>query len=169
MAVTSLQPMKNPSPVQMRLLKMTEGLIRYRFDLARLAFSLEGAREETEDAGLRADLECAIVDHFDPLLRTILEAAGDPRGKLLEAALDLAGLRHRLDCLRESLPSSPEEDAMIDGDIPTDVPTEMKLTLMAVVEDQLNLAYENLLHAAGYYTLDLERLLLEAPEAEEAA
>jgi hypothetical protein len=69
---------------------------------------------------------------------------------LLEAALDLAGLRHRLQCLRATLPSSPDEDAMLDGDIPADVPAEMKVTIMAVVEDQLNLAYDNLLHAVRY-------------------
>jgi hypothetical protein len=45
--------------------------------VARLVVGLEGAGEETEEAALRANLECAIVDHFDPLLKTILKAAGD--------------------------------------------------------------------------------------------
>jgi hypothetical protein len=39
---------------------------------------------------------------------------------------------------------------MLDGKIPPDLPTEMKLALVAVIEDQLNQAYENLLHAVGY-------------------
>lgn len=142
--------MNDSSESQMQLLKVAEGLIAFRFNLARLLFGLESAAAETEEALLRADLECAIVDHFDPLLKTILKAAGGLRGSLLEAALDLAGLRHRLQCFRERLPCSQDADAMLDGKIPPDLPTEMKLTIVAVVEDQLDQAYENLLHAVGY-------------------
>jgi hypothetical protein len=39
---------------------------------------------------------------------------------------------------------------MLDGKIPADLPTEIKMTLVAVIEDQLNPAFENLLHAVGY-------------------
>ena len=138
------------TPDESQLLKVAEGLIGYRFDLARILFGLESTGEASPEAELRSDLECAIVDHFDPLLKTILKAAGGLRGMLLEAALDLAGLRHRLQCFREALPCSQDEDAMFDGELPADLPTEMKITLAAVIEDQLNLAYENLLHAVGY-------------------
>lgn len=157
--------MNDSSEIQMQLLRTAESLIRYRFDLARLAFGLESAGEEAGAATLRADLECAIVDNFDPLLRTILRATGGPRGRLLEAALDLAGLRHRLQCLGAALPPSPEEDAMLDGRIPADVPTEMKTTIMAVVEDQLSLAYENLLHAVRYNAPEAQPETADAAEA----
>lgn len=60
---------------RMLLLKTAEDLIAHRFQLARLVFGLESAGEEDEEAALRGDLECAIVDHFDPLLKTILKAA----------------------------------------------------------------------------------------------
>jgi hypothetical protein len=143
--------MNDSTDVQLQLLQLAEGLIRYRFDLARLVFGLESSeQDQPEEAALRADLECAIVDHFDPLLKTILKAAGGLRGALLETALDLAGIRHRLQCFREGLPCSQDEDDMFDGKIPADVPTEMKITLAAVIEDQLDLAYENLLYAVGY-------------------
>jgi hypothetical protein len=142
--------MTDLSDAQMRLLKVAEGLVGYRFDLARLLFGLENAGEAGPEAEFRADLECAIVDHYDPLLKTILKAAGGLRGTLLEAALDLAGLRHRLQCFREVLPCPQEEEAMLDGKIPADLPTEIKMTLVAVIEDQLNPAFENLLHAVGY-------------------
>lgn len=143
--------MTDPSDAQMQLLKVAEGLIQYRFDLARLVFGLASAGEDqAEEIAFRADLDCALADHFDPLLKTILGAAGGLRGTLLEATLDLAGLRHRLQCFYETLPRSPQEDAMLDGEIPADVPTEMKITIVAVIEDQLNLALENLLHAVGY-------------------
>jgi hypothetical protein len=144
------------SDTQTELLKVAEGLIRHRFDLARLVFGLESIQEDQADDSakpgteLRSDLECALVDHFDPLLRTILGSAGGPRGKLLEAALDLAGFKYRLQSFCEALPRSPQEDAMLDGEIPSDVPTEMRTTINAIIEDQLDLALENLLYAVGY-------------------
>jgi hypothetical protein len=143
--------MNESTDAQIKLLKLAEGLIQYRFSLAHLVFGLECSEEnQPAEAALRADLECAIVDHFDPLLRTILGSAGGPRGTLLEAALDLVGFKHRLQSLCEALPRSPQEDAMLDGEIPSDVPTEMRTTINAIIEDQLDLALENLLHAVGY-------------------
>lgn len=150
LSILEKKMLTDSSEARLQLLKTAESLISNRFRLARLVFGLESAVDETEEALLRADLECAIVDHFDPLLKTILKAAGGLRGTLLEAALDLAGLRHRLEIFREVLPCSRDEDAMLDGEIPADMATEMKLTLVAVIEDQLNLAYDNLLHAVRY-------------------
>ncbi|MES1245060.1 MAG: hypothetical protein ABUT39_25875 [Acidobacteriota bacterium] len=139
--------MNDSSEIQKQLLAVAEGLIEYRFNVARLLFGLESAEEETEEAMMRADLECAIVDHFDPLLKAILQVAGGLRGTLLEAALDLAGLKHRLHCVRAALPVSEDEDAMLDGRIPADLPAEIKLSLVAVIDGQLDLAYHNLLRA----------------------
>lgn len=41
---------------------------------------------------------------------------------------------------------------MFDGEMPPDMSTEMKITIGAVVENQLTDAYENLLYAVGYET-----------------
>lgn len=145
--------MNDTSETQRQLLKIAERLIQHRFNLARLVSGLESDEEkQAEEAVLRADLECAIADHFDPLLRTMLQTAGGLRGKLLEAALDIAGLRHRLECLARTLPRSEHEDAMFEGEKPPDLLTEVKITLAAVIEDQLNDAYQNLVFAMGYDT-----------------
>ncbi|MES1245420.1 MAG: hypothetical protein ABUT39_27700 [Acidobacteriota bacterium] len=154
--------MNDSSEIQKQLLAVAEGLIEYRFHLARLLFGLES--KEAEEALARADLESAIVDHFDPLLKAILKVAGGLRGTLLEAALDLAGLRHRLHCVREALPVSEDEEAMLEGRIPADLPVEIRLSLVAVIDDQLDLAYHNLLRAVRC-TTEVERPSNEAAEA----
>lgn len=142
--------------VQEKLLEIVDGLVRFRFVLSGVTLDLEGSTDQADGATdaeteLRSNLECALVDHFDPMLRTLLNTAGGhPRAKLLEAAVDLAGVRHRLKVIAENLPRSPQEDAMLDGDIPADEPTEMRTTINAILGDQLDLAIDNLLHAAGY-------------------
>jgi hypothetical protein len=142
------------SSAREKLLDVTEAMVRFRFHLVGVLSGLRNpdlAGEETDaETELRSDLECALVDNFDPLLRTLLAAAGGARAKVLEGALDLAGLKLRLQALSDSLPRSPREDAMLEGEIPADVPTEMRTTINAVVEDQLDFALDNLLHAAGY-------------------
>lgn len=142
--------------VEERLLRVTEGLIRFRFRLPGKVLDLASFAEDHADTisdaevELRAHLEQAFVDHFDPLLRLLLKAAGDPRAQVLEAVLDLVGLQHRLKAVADNLPRSPREDEMIEGRIPPDSPTEMRTTINAVVEDQMDLAISNLLRAAGY-------------------
>jgi hypothetical protein len=136
------------------LFDMTETLVRVRFHMASVAAGLETDLDEEEEdpdiGNLRADLECLLFDHFDPMLRSLLAAAADrPQARAMEAALDLAGLRSRLRLLAASLPRSPQEDDMLEGKAPLDEPTEMRITLNAVVEDQLDQALGNLLHAAG--------------------
>lgn len=139
-----------------KLLDAAEDLIRFRFGLAGLAFDLASYGTDEADVigdaetGLRAHLEHALVDCFDPLLRSLLGAAGGSRARILEGVLDLAGVQHRLRTVADSLPRSPEEDAMLDGEIPPDAPTEVRTTIGAVLEDQLDLAIANLLNAAGY-------------------
>lgn len=132
---------------------MTATLVRIRFHLASLAASLETDQDEEDEnpeiAELRADVECALIDHFDPMLRTLLEASGSTRAKVLQAAIDIEGLKNRLRNLSASLPRSPQEDAMFDGEIPPDEPTDIRITLNAVVDDQLDLALGNLLRVAG--------------------
>jgi hypothetical protein len=143
------------SAAREHLFDMTETLVRLRFHLASVVDGLEtdqdGEEEDPDVDDLRADVECALFDHFDPMLRSLLAAAaGNPRARVLETALDVAGLKTRLQVLSASLPRSPREDAMIEGEIPADVPTEMRTTLNAVIVDQLDLALANLLHAADY-------------------
>jgi hypothetical protein len=41
---------------------------------------------------------------------------------------------------------------MFEGEMPPDLPTEVKITLAAVIEDQLNDAYQNLVFAMGFGT-----------------
>lgn len=145
--------MINLSAIQGQLLDVTQALVRFRFHLAGLLSGLKAEQDGLEadaETELRSDVECALVDNFAPLLRTLLTAAGGPQAKVLETALDLAGLRLRLEIFSANLPRSSQEDAMLEGEIPADVPTEMRTTITAVVEDQLNLALDNLLHAAGY-------------------
>lgn len=145
------------------LFDMTETLVRLRFHMASLVTGLETDHDEEEEnpeiGDLRADVECALFDHFDPMLRSLLAATPNPRARVLEAALDVAGMRNRLRLFSASLPRSPREDDMLEGRIPADVPTEMRTTINAVVEDQLNLALDNLLHAAGYEPDEARKLL----------
>jgi hypothetical protein len=60
--------MKRP-PVRAQVLEIAERLKELRSQLAALIEGLPAS-------GLRADLECALVDAFDPLLRALLAAAG---------------------------------------------------------------------------------------------
>jgi hypothetical protein len=142
--------------VEERLLRVTEGLIRFRFRLPGDALDLasfeENHADEISDAEieLRAHLEHSFVEHFDPLLRVLLDASGNPRAKVLAEVLELVGVQYRLQTIADHLPRSPREDEMIEGMIPPDSPTEMRTIIGAVNEDQLDLAINNLLHAAGY-------------------
>lgn len=148
--------MANLPVIHEKLLGIAEDLVRFRFQLAGLTFDLASYGTDEADVigdaetGLRAHLECALVDHFDPLLRSLLAAAGGSRARILEGVLDLAGVQHRLRTVADNLPRSPQEDAMLDGEIPADAPMEVRTTIGAVLEDQLELAIANLLHAAEY-------------------
>ncbi len=139
-----------------RLLKAAEKLTRFRFRLPGLAFDLERFEPDRADeitdieAGLRASLESALAEHFDPLLRSLLEALEDERARLLETVLDLTALQGRLQTLADSLPRPRQEEAMIEGEIPPDSATEIRTIVSTVNDDQLDLAIDNLLYAAGY-------------------
>lgn len=140
--------------VREHLFDMTQTLVHVRFHMASVAAGLETDLDEEEEnpeiGDLRADVECLLFDHFDPMLRSLLAAAADrPRARIMEAALDIACLRSRLRLLAASLPRSPEEDNMLDGKALLDEPTDLRLTLNAVVEDQLDQALDNLLSPSG--------------------
>ncbi len=142
--------------VQDQIVSVVGRLARFRFRLAAVAFDLERFEPDRADvitdieSGLRASLENALVETLDPLLRALLDTAGNERAALLKAALDLAGVRNSLQSLADNLPRSPQEDAMLEGEIPPDLFTEIRSTVSAVNEDQLDLAINNLLQTAGY-------------------
>lgn len=126
--------------VEERFADLAVGLLRFRVRLAGMAFDRDGF----------AGLEELLANGFDPLVRAVLAEAGGPRAALLEAALDLAELKNRLTRAARDLPRSPDEDAMLEGDLPPDLFTEIRTTVAAVGGDQLDLAIDNLLVAAGY-------------------
>ncbi len=142
--------------VEERFAHLAVGLLRFRVRLAGMAFDLE--RFETAPGDdipkasppSRASLEDLLAKHFDPLVRTVLVEAGGPRATLLEVVLDLAALKNRLHTAVQALPRSPDEDAMLEGDLAPDLFTEIRTTVNAVSGDQFDLAIDNLLCAAGY-------------------
>lgn len=135
--------MPEPANAREQLQDIAKGLIRYRFLLEAAAAGLED-----EEA---ADLHCILADGFDPLLRGLLAAMGNPAGgQLLEAVLGLRRVERLLQSVAEQLPRSPGEDEMLDGKMEPDEPTEIRTTISAVLVDQLQPAVENLLHAMMY-------------------
>jgi hypothetical protein len=74
--------------------------------------------------------------------------AAEAQAALAAIALDLLGVEDRCREILASLPRSPEEDAMIEGRIAWDLPTELLTTIECVLEDQLRLAVEALERAA---------------------
>jgi len=63
---------------------------------------------------------------------------------LAAMTLDLLALEDRCREILASLPRSPNEDAMIEGRIAWDLPTELLTTIECVLEDQLRPAVESL-------------------------
>jgi hypothetical protein len=62
--------------VRAQILKIAAGLMEYRSQIAALAAGLPACNPTGDLSELRADLECALVDAFDPLLRALLAAGG---------------------------------------------------------------------------------------------
>jgi hypothetical protein len=63
-------------------------------------------------------------------------------------ALDLLGVEDRCREILASLPRSPDEDAMIEGRMAWDLPTELRTTIECFLVDELRLAIESLERAA---------------------
>jgi hypothetical protein len=142
-------------PARAQFLEFAEVMMEYRPQVAAIATSLRTSEEPQEDptddrSELGSVLECAFVDSFDLLLRGLLAAAGGPHAKLMEGALDVARLIFELEQMCEGLPHSPQEDAMLDGEVEPDEPTEIRTTVQAMIVDQLQPALDNLLYAARY-------------------
>ena len=136
--------MPEPANAREQLPDIAKELIRYRF----LVETLVAGLQDEEEA---ADLHCILADGFDPLLRGLLAAMGNPAGgQLLEAVLGLRRVERLLQSVAEQLPRSPGEDEMLDGKMEPDEPTEIRTTISAVLVDQLRPAVDNLLHAMLY-------------------
>ncbi len=148
-----------------QILGVLESLISHRLHLRGLVDNLAVAQDEALGDGetegdapapepaaeeMAAVLECLLADSFDPLLRGLLATLDTPRSRLLGAALDLEQVRGSLNRIAAGLPHSPEEDAMLEGEIPADPPTEMRTTIHVVLVEQLGPAVDNLLYAARY-------------------
>jgi hypothetical protein len=76
---------------------------------------------------------------------------------LAAIALDLLGVEDRCREILASLPRSPEEDAMIEGRMAWDLPTELRTTIECVLGDQLRPAVESLERAAEVSQEELRR------------
>ena len=72
-------------------------------------------------------------------------------------ALDLLGVEDRCREILASLPRSPNEDAMIEGRMAWDLPTELLTTIECLMEDQLRPAVESLEQASQVTEMDLHR------------
>jgi hypothetical protein len=72
-------------------------------------------------------------------------------------ALDLLGVEDRCRGILARLPRSPNEDAMIEGKVAWDLPTELRTTIECVLEDQLRPAVEALERAARVSEKELRR------------
>ena len=89
-------------PVRAQILEIAQAMTAFRTRIAAIAAGLETSEKPPEDAGptdelseLRADLECALVDSFDPLLRALLAAAGGAQSPAPRCAPPAS--RHGLD------------------------------------------------------------------------
>jgi hypothetical protein len=79
---------------------------------------------------------------------------------LAAITLDLLGVEDRCREILDSLPRSPDEDAMIEGRIAWDLPTELRTTIECVLVDELRLGIESLERAARVSEDELRREFL---------
>jgi hypothetical protein len=144
---------------QVEILQRVRGLIEHRQRLGALSLDLNvsgtAAEDEPEEPSdpafeLCSAIECLLYDHFDPLLRGLIGAVSSAGGQLAGAIQKLWAVERQLQHFAAQLPHSPLEEAMLEGEIEPDEPTEMRTVIGAVLDDQLDLAVKNLLYAALY-------------------
>jgi len=83
--------------------------------------------------------------------------AAEAQAVISAIALNLLGIEDRCQQLLASLPRSPNEDAMIEGRIPLDLPTELRATVECFLVDELRPAVESLERAARVSEEELRR------------
>ncbi|MCP4656881.1 MAG: hypothetical protein GY856_15835 [bacterium] len=88
--------------------------------------------------------------------------------ELLEIALDFRRLDHRLYTLAEQLPKPENQDDMFEGNIPSDVATEIYGAIDFIRSAQLGIVIEGLEAAAKITAADLDRRFAQA-QAKDAA
>jgi hypothetical protein len=81
----------------------------------------------------------------------------EAQAALTAIALDLLALEDRCREILASLPRSPDEDAMIEGRMAWDLPTELRTTIECLMEDHLRPAVESLERAARVSEEELRR------------
>jgi hypothetical protein len=86
--------------------------------------------------------------------------AAEVQAALAAIALDLLGVEDRCREILASLPRSPEEDAMIEGRMAWDLPTELRTTIECFLVDELRLGIESLERAARVSEDELRREFL---------
>lgn len=89
-----------------------------------------------------------------PMERNTVQTA---QAGLLEIAGELAAIEQRLERIKEDLPESPDRDAMEEGSIPYDMPTDMRGTIECVVADDIRPAIETLTEASRVTAERLEQ------------
>ncbi len=80
----------------------------------------------------------------------------------------LAELRTLLEEIRDGLPRSPEEDRMLEAEIPSDLATELYGTIECVLDDDIGPAIEELTEASNLTAANLARQF-EERRAEKSA
>jgi hypothetical protein len=89
--------------------------------------------------------------------------AAEAQAALAAIALDLLGIEDRCQQLLASLPRSPDEEAMIEGRIAWDLPTELRTTIECLLVDEVRLAIESLERASRMTEHDLRREFGQGP------
>jgi hypothetical protein len=75
---------------------------------------------------------------------TVAEA----QAALAEIAAEMLGVEDRLQAIVATLPHHPQEEAMLEGAIPCDVPTELRGTIEVTIEDDIRPAIRRIERAA---------------------
>jgi len=139
-----------------QLVELTEGLMEFRSEVLSLVPGLAGLAEQQQAGADEARrevsewcsrLEWALVESFDPLLRSLLALAGGPRSVVLESVLDLEVVKRRLRRVAAGLPPSALEAAVLAGDVEPHPPMDLRLTIETVILHHLNEAADLLLEA----------------------
>jgi len=82
-------------------------------------------------------------------------AAVAAQEELRTVADELLRIEDRLRTVRDVLPRSPDEDAMFEGRVAWDLPTELRAVVECVLEEQLRRAIESLERASRLSESDL--------------
>lgn len=83
-------------------------------------------------------------------------AAATAQAELCAAAAELLRVEDRLRAVRDALPRSPDEDAMFEGRVPWDLPTELRAAVECVLDEHVRASIESLERASRVTESDLQ-------------